>query len=527
VSAAQVLAPGLPAASSGVRPSSSGGATAERGDTSFSDTLDRASRSSEAPEGDAVRLSPDRMRERGKGNGSTADDGEADATAVVDGVPVQAEIAAVSSELSAVIAALSGTTAPTPSIDAASAGAAQRDVANIPALAASVAASLSTDAAVQEGAVEAGPWMPGQVAEATDTPDAEQLLAMLKAGATSSGTAVAEPDNVDVKASVTGRETHLALKPLQYDGAIEPTAEAATAPVPVQGDDTAAMLGAALSQAADEAAKPVRAGGSAARDVEAKLGSAAADADTATHPAVAVDELDARGGAVFADQDISGREGRQQDGRGSSGASSQQQGTGSFMSAMAGVTSTGAGAVQDAPDTGAFYEPVADQIAAGVRAELNADGMGTASSDGVVKVLNIELKPANLGSVTVRIALKDNAITVHIETQQRDTQTAIERERDALVGALAAAGYSVDSITTGQQSDAARFQGLSAGLGDAGSSASRGGSQGQASQGFSNSSGGEGRSNESGSGNSAYRPPSDDKDVSSGGVRRDAGGLYV
>ncbi len=154
--------------------------------------------------------------------------------------------------------------------------------------------------------------------------------------------------------------------------------------------------------------------------------------------------------------------------------------------------------------------------------------MGTVSSDGVVKVLSIELKPANLGSVTVRIALKDNAITVHLETQQREALTAIDREKEALVGALAAAGYSVDGITTGQQSDAGRLlQGLSTGLGDAGSSASRGGAQGQAGQGFSNSSGGEGRSNESGSGNSAYRPPSDDKDVNGGGVRRDAGGIYI
>lgn len=527
MSAAQVLAPGMPAASSGVRPSSSGGTAAERGDASFRDTLDQASRSGEAPEGDTVRLSPDRLREGGKRNGSTADNRETDATAVVEGVQVQTETTAVFSELSAMIAALGGSTAPTQSTDTASSGAAQGNVAGIPALAATVAGSVSADGAAQEGAVEAGPWMPGQVGEAADTPDAEQLLAMLKAGATS-GTPVAEPDNVDVKASVTGRETHLALKPLQYDGAIEPTAETATATAPVQGDDTAAMLGAALSQAADEAAKPVRAGGAVARDLEAKPDAASADTDAATRPAVALDELDGRGAAVLADQDISGREGRQQDGRGSSGASSQQQGTGSFMSAMAGVTPTGASAVQDAPDSGASYEPVADQIAAGVRAELNADGMGTTSSDGVVKVLNIELKPANLGSVTVRIALKDNAITVHLETQQREALTAIDREKEALVGALAAAGYSVDGITTGQQSDAGRLiQGLSAGLGDAGSSASRGGTQGQAGQGFGNSSGGEGRSNDSGSGNSAYRHPSDDKDVGGGGVRRDAGGLYV
>ena len=269
-----------------------------------------------------------------------------------------------------------------------------------------------------------GPWMPGQAGEAADTPDAEQLLAMLKAGATSSGTPVAEPDNVDVKASVTGRETHLALKPLQYDGPIEPTVET-TAPAPVQGDDTAAVVGAALSQAADEAAKPVRAGGAAAQDVEVQPDATAADADRAPRPAV-VSELDAHGGAVLADQDVSGQEGRQQDGRGSSGANSQQQGSSSFMSAMAGVAPTGAGAVQDAPDEGASYEPVADQIAAGVRAELNADGMGTLRQ-GFLEGANVEVVTELIGLISAQRAYEINSRAIRAGDEMLSVTSEIIR----------------------------------------------------------------------------------------------------
>src|SRR5690606_8241433 len=89
-----------------------------------------------------------------------------------------------------------------------------------------------------------------------------------------------------------------------------------------------------------------------------------------------------------------------------------------FASAL---STTRLSAASDAALEAVVQEPVSDQIAAGVRAELRADGIGEPSSDGKVRVLKIELTPANLGTVTVRMELKDNVITLHIETQRSDT----------------------------------------------------------------------------------------------------------
>jgi chemotaxis protein MotD len=283
-----------------------------------------------------------------------------------------------------------------------------------------------------------------------------------------------------------------------------------------------------LSQAADEAAKAARVHG-APQSAEP-----ASKADAGAVPRVGsiAENWGGRGGSTaFADQGISGGDGgRQSDGRGSSGSGSQQQPqAGQFVQVIAGANTQATAAVRGAADANAGYETVSDQIAAEVRAELRADGMGDASSDGVAKVLHLELKPANLGSVTIRLALKDNVITMHIETQRSDTHVAIERDRQALTEAMTKAGYSVDGITVVHHSDLGRSVGSPSALGDSASSASQGGASGQASQdqAQTDSSGGQGHSSQAGAGNSPHRPPSDDKNTNVSGVRRDANGLYV
>lgn len=123
------------------------------------------------------------------------------------------------------------------------------------------------------------------------------------------------------------------------------------------------------------------------------------------------------------------------------------------------------------------YETPAEQISTAVRSEVAVE-TEELSTDGAVKVLQIELKPASLGAVTVRIALKDNAVTVHLEAQRADTLEAIERDREALAGSLRSAGYTVDSITSSVQSDAGRLNSVLSGGLDAGYSGSQSGSQG-------------------------------------------------
>jgi flagellar hook-length control protein FliK len=179
-----------------------------------------------------------------------------------------------------------------------------------------------------------------------------------------------------------------------------------------------------------------------------------------------------------------------------------------------------------AADYGA--DPVMDQIADGVRAELRADGLLDSSSEGVVKVLSIELKPANLGAVTVRIALKDNAVTVHIEAQRGETLAVIERERDALESALKTAGYSVDGISAAPQGELSRGLGVSHAAPDAAGQNAQGGPSGQHSQGQGlGESGQQGHSGHGGSDRHGPGSRPDAKDTNAQGVRAGTNGLYV
>lgn len=513
MSAAQALASGLLASSPSVR-SSGGASTAERSDTSFRDTLEEASRSKEAPESEARHQATERPRERKGAGGEDAAGDDRDEGASRDGERTQPSRtdSTGAAELAAMLAQLGGT-----------AGSAEGDEEF-----ATPAGAIAAASGVAEQADETGPLLPGQVGEDGEPIDAEKLLALLKSGGGAAASADAVVDKVDMKVTVTGQETHLALAPApaeevaatlsQVQGAVDGSA-------PAEGNGKAAALGAALSQTADEAAKPARTRG----EGTGAEGDAKVDARSAARAGSIGEQWGQRGGSAFADQGIAGQDGRQSEGRGSSGSGSQQQGTATFMSMLAGASVQAKAPVGDAADAGLGAEPVSEQIAAEVRAELKADGLGKTSSEGMVKVLNLELKPANLGSVTVRIALKDNNVTVHIEAQRHETLAVIEREREALTGALQSAGYSVDGITAGPQSDASRSLGSLSAAADSGSQSAQGGLHGQANQGqgLGNSAGGQGRSHHAGSGQPEQRFTPDANDTNSGGVRRGADGLYV
>lgn len=481
MSAAQALTTGLPSSpsASGAR-SASGG---ERGEASFRETLDSAARSDTAPKGDRKQVSAKGAR-GGAGERDANEQGGSGAHAV-EGVRGDA---AVASELAQMLARLSGAV---PAVE----GDAARDLPP---------SGMATVISAGDVQPAQGPWFPGQVTDGGETLDAEQLRALV---ASASALESAEHEAVALKATVTRQETHLALE----------TPPSGALAMPADGDATGAEPGAA--RVAEDRARSVRMpGGDAAPAAAAPRGGA-------------IGESWSGGGSAFADQGIAGQDGRPADGRGSSGTGGQQQpGSGTFVSMLASGAAQAARAAGEALDAGFAHDPVSDQIASHVRAELKAGGLGEVSSDGVVKVLELELRPANLGSVTVRLALKDNQISIHIEAQRLDTLAVIEREREALAGALAAAGYSVDGITAAPQSEVGRPMAALMGQGDSGASASQGGLQGQPGQGQgpgTSSSGGQGRPGETGSGHAAYRHPSDDKDTNGGGIRRDAGGIYV
>lgn len=481
MSAAQALSSGMPPPASPTR-STTGGASPERGDASFRDTLDTASRS--PADTRLQRSTPEGARGR-KGSSGEASGDANDESGARSGEAAPLREAAGVAELSLVLARLGGTA---PSEDGAG------DVA-------SAIHSVTADAAAGRKADEAGPWRPGQTKGDEVELDGERMRALLDSGLTES-TPLGEQETMTIKAKVSRQETHLALGLRSPDALANAAAE----------DAVAAERQALPSQGIEDAARSARASG---------------EGFAAGSRAEAIAER--WGASDMADQGAAGQDGRNPEGRGSGGAGAQQQGPGAFAATQAGAILRGADAAGGDADAELGYDPVQEQIAARVRDALGTDADG-ASPDGVVKVLNLELKPANLGSVTVRLALKDNAITIHIEAQRPETLAAIEREREALVGALASAGYAVDAVTAAPLSETSRS---AVGFGSHGDSANpsggQGGPPGQSGQGhgLGGSSSGQGRSGGSGSGNAAHSRVPDGKEADSPGIRTQGGGIYV
>ena len=63
-----------------------------------------------------------------------------------------------------------------------------------------------------------------------------------------------------------------------------------------------------------------------------------------------------------------------------------------------------------------------------------------------LKVLHIQLQPENLGVVTIRLAVKDNALRLDLEVGRGETANLIQRDRDALSALLRSAGYLIDGV---------------------------------------------------------------------------------
>lgn len=99
--------------------------------------------------------------------------------------------------------------------------------------------------------------------------------------------------------------------------------------------------------------------------------------------------------------------------------------------------------------------PVTQQIAQGVVAEAatlaTQAGRPDVPTFGVkleapLKVLHIQLQPENLGVVTIRLAVKDNALRLDLEVGRGETANLIQRDRDALSALLRSAGYLIDGV---------------------------------------------------------------------------------
>ena len=64
-----------------------------------------------------------------------------------------------------------------------------------------------------------------------------------------------------------------------------------------------------------------------------------------------------------------------------------------------------------------------------------------------LKVLTVRLHPAELGVVTIRIALRNDTLELQIETDRHDTARLVHADREALSSQLRSAGYGVETLT--------------------------------------------------------------------------------
>lgn len=78
-----------------------------------------------------------------------------------------------------------------------------------------------------------------------------------------------------------------------------------------------------------------------------------------------------------------------------------------------------------------------------------------------LKVLQIQLQPAELGNVSVRIELKDRGLTLHVAADRPETADLIRADQDGLSKLLRSAGYTVDAgsirvVESGDRTSAAQ-----------------------------------------------------------------------
>ncbi len=106
-------------------------------------------------------------------------------------------------------------------------------------------------------------------------------------------------------------------------------------------------------------------------------------------------------------------------------------------------------------------QPPARQLSDRIAVELAAPASAPETPAGgthpatVIRTLTIQLEPADLGTLTVHLSIKNDGLEVHVEASRRETARMIEDDQKTLSHLLQSAGYRVDALAV-QVSDAAR-----------------------------------------------------------------------
>jgi chemotaxis protein MotD len=134
--------------------------------------------------------------------------------------------------------------------------------------------------------------------------------------------------------------------------------------------------------------------------------------------------------------------------------------------------------------------PVAHQAAERIIAALQSSD-SAASSDraqparqgdapGPVRTLHIQLQPADLGTLTVKLSLRDQMLDIKLEAAEHRTARILEADREKLTEILRSAGYALDGVTVQISSPEKPVQTLNAMTGQGGNGQANAGSQSQA-----------------------------------------------
>lgn len=116
----------------------------------------------------------------------------------------------------------------------------------------------------------------------------------------------------------------------------------------------------------------------------------------------------------------------------------------------ANVASVRADAFAGGGATSSAVALIAECIASEVNTEVarrGQSGQATLPAQAApVKVLHIQLQPAELGTVTVRMSLKENALQLDLEVSRGETAQLLQRDKEALSSLLRSAGYLVEGM---------------------------------------------------------------------------------
>ncbi|BAU89259.1 hypothetical protein MPPM_0654 [Methylorubrum populi] len=182
-------------------------------------------------------------------------------------------------------------------------------------------------------------------------------------------------------------------------------------------------------------------------------------------------------------------------------------------------------AAASAPMPGSPLRQIVDAVATQLPAAVSgaqARPSSTPTETGPLKILTLQLHPADLGSVLVRMRLQDGRLEMSLRTSREETAERLRKEGDLLAGLLREAGYEADPVT------------IQAGGAGPGESGPRG-------QGFASFAGSQGGQQDRQPGaatpdHSGRRPspradeaatPTEEHDHETDSRRRDHGGLYL